>query len=178
METDKQKCDCLNDCGDDRQRIDSGEVEPCVYFKHCVAEREARAATARASAAAVRTLEAKGYTYMDSAQQWRPPLGKPPAWVVYDTDAARDVLAERARQVNGEGWTPAHDDQNDAGELARAASQYALNAALPFRAGLTPAFWPWAPEWWKPTTPRRDLIKAAALIIAEIERIDRAGGEA
>ena len=28
--------------------------------------------------------------------------------------------------------------------------------------------------WFKPTTPRRDLVKAGALIIAEIERLDRA----
>jgi len=27
--------------------------------------------------------------------------------------------------------------------------------------------------WWKPKGPRRDLIRAAALIVAEIERIDR-----
>jgi hypothetical protein len=34
--------------------------------------------------------------------------------------------------------------------------------------------WPWDLKWWKPTTPRRDLVKAAALIVAEIERLDRA----
>ena len=34
--------------------------------------------------------------------------------------------------------------------------------------------WPWAPEWWKPSSYRRNLIKAGALIIAEIERLDRA----
>lgn len=28
-------------------------------------------------------------------------------------------------------------------------------------------------EWWKPTNRRRDLVKAAALILAEIERLDR-----
>lgn len=33
--------------------------------------------------------------------------------------------------------------------------------------------WPWDESWWKPTTPRRDLVKAAALILAEIERLDR-----
>ncbi|CAG9195708.1 hypothetical protein PSP6_160091 [Paraburkholderia tropica] len=92
------------------------------------------------------------------------------------TAAARDVLAERTRQVSEEGWTPAHDDQHSAGEMARAASQYALNAAVPLRTGkrFMPAFWPWDPAWWKPTTPRRDLIKAGALILAEIERLDRA----
>jgi len=28
--------------------------------------------------------------------------------------------------------------------------------------------------WFKPTDPRRDLVKAGALCIAEIERLDRA----
>ncbi|WP_186257828.1 hypothetical protein [Burkholderia gladioli] len=92
------------------------------------------------------------------------------------TNAARDVLSERARQVSVEGWTPEHDDQYTKGELALAASQYVLHVACPFQGGKVPAFWPWPAEWWKPTTPRRDLVKAAALAIAEIERIDRAQG--
>jgi hypothetical protein len=37
-----------------------------------------------------------------------------------------------------------------------------------------PAFWPWPPEWWKPCDRRANLVRAAALLIAEIERIDRA----
>lgn len=34
--------------------------------------------------------------------------------------------------------------------------------------------WPWSGEWWKPKDRRRDLVRAAALIVAEIERLDRA----
>ena len=34
--------------------------------------------------------------------------------------------------------------------------------------------WPWLSSWWKPSTNRRDLVKAGALILAEIERLDRA----
>ncbi|MNC99215.1 hypothetical protein D3C83_174210 [compost metagenome] len=34
--------------------------------------------------------------------------------------------------------------------------------------------WPWEGCWWKPTGRRRDLVKAGALILAEIERLDRA----
>jgi len=36
--------------------------------------------------------------------------------------------------------------------------------------------WPikWMAAWFKPTDPRRDLVKAGALCIAEIERLDRA----
>lgn len=41
-----------------------------------------------------------------------------------------------------------------------------------------PAEWPWARDWWKPGTPRRMLEKAAAMIISEMERIDRAARKA
>jgi hypothetical protein len=38
-----------------------------------------------------------------------------------------------------------------------------------------PALWPWEVAGWKPTAGhrRRELVKAAALLLAEIERIDR-----
>ncbi|WP_244124943.1 hypothetical protein [Burkholderia gladioli] len=102
------------------------------------------------------------------------PLAADAGEAVALTAAARDVLAERARQVSVEGWTPEHDDQYTKGELALAASQYVLHVACPFQDGKVPAFWPWPAEWWKPTTPRRDLEKAGALIQAEIERLYRA----
>lgn len=80
-----------------------------------------------------------------------------------------------------EGWSPEHDDKHTDGVLARAASAYAFHATLsdPMRKSHTRNppegyGWPWPDEWWKPTTPRRDLVKAAALILAEIERLDRA----
>ena len=93
------------------------------------------------------------------------------------TQAAYDVLAERRRQVEADGWTPEHDDQHEVGELATAAACYAGNAGGYVWAGGRPGeVWPWAREWWKPSTPRRDLVKAAALILAEIERLDRAEG--
>lgn len=91
--------------------------------------------------------------------------------------AVEDVLAERKRQIEQEGFTPAHDDIHVQGELAAAGACYALNAATSGEGGATPAFlsrhWPWHTEWWKPTSKRRDLVKAAALIIAEIEKMDR-----
>lgn len=91
------------------------------------------------------------------------------------TAAAVDVLAERQRQVTAEGWAPAHDDEYEHGELADAAGCYALSSELFDCAGEPPRPWPWPDEWWKPTSRRRDLVKAGALILAEIERIDRAG---
>lgn len=97
---------------------------------------------------------------------------------VTTAQAALDLLAERQRQIRGEGRTPAQDDQYRDGQLARAAACYALaGSAAPAdqtAALLVSLAWPWESNWWKPTTSRRDLIKAGALILAEIERIDRA----
>jgi Lar family restriction alleviation protein len=98
------------------------------------------------------------------------------------SDAARDVLAERARQVAVESFTAEQDDRYEDGSLAAAAGCYALHSDG-YRmgsAGHAPAWWPktWDASWWKPTTQRRDLVKAGALILAEIERIDRAARKA
>lgn len=88
--------------------------------------------------------------------------------------ALADIRAERVRQMHAEGWTEEHDDTHVAGQMAQAAGCYALHAASPFADGVVPIFWPWARRWWKPKDSRRDLVKAAALIVAEIERLDRA----
>lgn len=105
------------------------------------------------------------------------------------TDAARDMLAERRRQVEAEGWTPKHDDEHDKGEMARAAACYALHAGSCFawradeyqsakphegNPAAQDRLWPWDMQWWKPKDPRRDLVRAGALILAELERLDRA----
>lgn len=85
----------------------------------------------------------------------------------------RDVIVERRRQINIEGWSSHHDDQHSYGEMSLAAGCYAM-FGLCFNAGDPPKYWPWDKQWWKPSDKRRNLVKAAALIIAEIERIDRA----
>lgn len=90
------------------------------------------------------------------------------------TTAATDVLAERQRQITAEGWTPEHDDEYQHCEMAVAAACYIMADDDP-RADV-PELWPWPSEWWKPTDVRRDLVKAGALILAEIERLDRAAG--
>ncbi|WP_306393443.1 Lar family restriction alleviation protein [Telluria beijingensis] len=87
--------------------------------------------------------------------------------------AARDVLAERQRQVEKEGWTPAHDDQYELHELSLAASCYVLAGEGPHHPSV-PGTWPWEESWWKPGDDRRNLVKAGALILADIERLDRA----
>ncbi len=91
------------------------------------------------------------------------------------TKAAQDVLAERKRQVEKEGWTPEHDEQHG-GALAEAAAAYALSGAFWNRHGkkrVKPFCWPWDDLWWKPTNARRDMVKAAALLHAAIEAYDR-----
>lgn len=86
-----------------------------------------------------------------------------------------EIAAERRRQIDAEGWTPERDNDYRRGELAGAAACYALTSIDHWaRQQAIETLWPWRGGWWKPTTPRRDLIKAAALIVAEIERLDRA----
>lgn len=96
------------------------------------------------------------------------------------TQSARDVMAERERQKSVEGWTEAHDDQHTRGEMVAAASTYALATII--RGLSVDLYWPWDMKWWKPKKPRQNLVRAAALIVAEIERLDRAalrlGGKA
>jgi hypothetical protein len=92
------------------------------------------------------------------------------------TSAAAEVLAERSRQIESEGCTLDHDNGYQGGELSRAAACYALTADSQELDGAPPE-WPWPAAWWKPTTERRNLIKAGALILAEIERLDRAGAK-
>lgn len=113
-------------------------------------------------------------------------LAAPAVQAAPQTAAARDVLAERQRQVTAEGWKPSHDDEHVNGELAGAASCYAFHAAYatwdlednetPYDSHPVPKTWPWESEWWKPVNQRHDLVRAGALILAEIERIDRANG--
>lgn len=81
------------------------------------------------------------------------------------------IAAERRRQIDTEGWTPEHDDDHKGGELARAGAAYAWVAG--YRHPYPPSCWPWEREWWKPQDKRRDLVRAGALIVAEIERFER-----
>lgn len=95
------------------------------------------------------------------------------------TQAEIDVIAERRRHVAVEGWTPQHDDRYQNQELGYAAAAYAgpiwADAAAQERGDL-PIGWPWDPRWYKPRTRRENLVRAASLILADIESIDRASG--
>jgi hypothetical protein len=85
------------------------------------------------------------------------------------------ITAERQRQKDVEGWTPEHDDQHQWGQLAKAAACYAVHHTdAEVVEGGEPA-WPWADEWDKRDNNdiTRQLVKAGALIAAEIDRIQR-----
>lgn len=105
------------------------------------------------------------------------------------------IEAERWRQIDKEGWTTAHDDEHEFGELASAAACYALPPMLRvnekrevFRPedrvharGMVPTYWPcdWTIDSWKPTPNDRvrELVKAGALLAAEIDRLQRRAGK-
>ncbi|ERF04794.1 hypothetical protein PA13_1024625 [Pseudomonas aeruginosa HB13] len=123
------------------------------------AERDA--ALANVDALAVQVLKLGGtisFAHHRTAQAGQVPQ----AWL--------DVQAERRRQITAEGWTPEHDDLYCAAELPRAAAAYILNGAN----DEAPAIWPFSAKWWKPRDARSNYVRASALILAEIERLDRA----
>ena len=111
---------------------------------------------------------------------------------------AQLIALERQRQTKIEGWTPEHDDKHGCGELCSAAVCYTVagdclaNAKslmgeshvetpeilteeiMEQKFGIGVA-WPWDEEWLKISPdPIRNLVKAGALIAAEIDRLQRA----
>ncbi len=91
--------------------------------------------------------------------------------------AARMIHEERYRQQTEEGYTPAHDDEHAEGQLALLAAAYALSSrgedhdkglrtlsSFLFDCGWT----------FEPKDPISDLVRAGALILAELERRLRA----
>ena len=104
-----------------------------------------------------------------------------------ELEAIELVLAERVRQVEGEGWTPAHDDQaRREGQLAAAGASYALavhqkalvharTGSLDVKPSAPHARWPFSPLAWRPAGIRRMTVKGAALVLAELARQVRAG---
>ncbi|PZR81160.1 MAG: hypothetical protein DI537_38590 [Stutzerimonas stutzeri] len=109
------------------------------------------------------------------------PAPTAPAEHSWFSKAALDVTAERRRQIEAEGWGNVHDDGHTNFELSRAAVAYAQRGAMTHDVRIleeernhVPSIWPWTRAWWKPKDRRADLVRAAALLIAEIERLDRA----
>lgn len=108
-------------------------------------------------------------------------------------NGAELIAAERQRQVEAEGWSPEHDDDHTLGELAAAGACYALQTTRWRDSTILGAplvrsiLWPWHIEWWKPAEypdppydrdvhrdkDVKDLVRAGALIAAEIDRLLR-----
>lgn len=93
--------------------------------------------------------------------------------------AAQMIHGERYRQQIQEGYTSEHDDEHEGGQLAVLAAGYAMssrglgNIVLTEIKDLLETY-----NWGlKPKDPIRDLTRAGALILAELERRLRAGEE-
>lgn len=94
------------------------------------------------------------------------------------------IAEERERQISKEGWTPEHDAEHTEGELLEAGMSYAHAVRYQYEAESLEVIkvhaqaktipWPWDIAWWKPSEdPIRNLVKAGALIAAEIDRLQR-----
>lgn len=85
------------------------------------------------------------------------------------------IAQERKRQIEVEGWTPEHDSEHGNQEIASAAACYATpkERRSSYKGSDVPTEWPWEFKFWKPTPKdrKRELVKAGALIAAEIDRL-------
>lgn len=100
------------------------------------------------------------------------------------TKAVQDVLAERVRQKEVKGYSETNDDTYLNNQLLCAAKSYLDHVIArdwvyqkdnpdAYINEEVPDYFPFNDIFWKPKTPRQDLIRVVALIIAEIERLDR-----
>lgn len=92
------------------------------------------------------------------------------------------VLISRERERQEECYSAAHDALHDRAELAEAALAY-INEAIACQGNWVnwprhpkgqplPNAWPWSANDWKPSDdPIRNLVKAGALVAAEIDRL-------
>lgn len=100
-----------------------------------------------------------------------------------DAGGAFLIATERSRQIDVEGFSAEHDAEHPGAELASAAIAYAIHAWWEMSettTGWTRAmvdemvleqWWPWDATEWKPDDdPQANLIKAGALLAAEIDR--------
>ncbi len=105
----------------------------------------------------------------------------------FDGSAFKQIIGERCKQVHELGFTPEHDDHHIEGELADAAACFASTQDdLAYFAEVDPGdanycphanLWPtyWDKKWNQRDTDSRitQLVKAGALIVAEISRLQR-----
>lgn len=128
----------------------------------------------------LRSDDGKFLKYGKPSDNWRQSLEQRPV----TTRSITDIIAERQRQVTTKGWTPEHDDEHVNDEIAAFAALYAMPEACrdwdasetgygdTFGQAICPL--DWVPKF---GDRRRELVKAGALIVAEIERLDRISNE-
>lgn len=86
--------------------------------------------------------------------------------------AVRLVIEERLSQLKHNGYSCKQDDRiNDKGQLIRAAAAYLL-ASIHDAIGAMNV-WPWPTNTYKPRQPFPNLVRAGAMIIAELSRRQR-----
>ena len=73
------------------------------------------------------------------------------------------IAEERRRQIEEEGYDKEHDKHNSIKTLCHAAAAYVLGDST---------LWEWDLSFWKPTSLRRDLVKAGALIAAALDKLN------
>ena len=90
------------------------------------------------------------------------------------------IAKERERQIEQEDYTSLHDDKHRKFELTLAAMSYCDACANrdPLAKRISDSRptsdWPWDVDDWKPSdNVIRNLVKAGALIAAEIDRLQR-----
>lgn len=104
--------------------------------------------------------------------------------VADDISPEKLIMNERIRQITEEGYGSEWDDQYTDGQLGAAAGCYAMPERVRSQyqsyhvsGRFFPRWWPWSVDHWKPGKSDegrlRDLAKAGALIIAEMDRLIR-----
>lgn len=94
--------------------------------------------------------------------------------------AFRALCQERLDQVERHGFSAAHDDMHRDSAIAQGALAYLLagmapDCRLPDTLAETAAnIWPWGAHTFRPGATEECFIKAAAMLLAEVDRIHRA----
>ena len=88
-------------------------------------------------------------------------------------NGVESIAAEREAQIRK--WGDDHDDDHDEDSLTDAAVAYAERSRFSEQElrDKESGWWPWETQEWKPGSRRRMLVKAGALLAAEIDKLDR-----
>lgn len=80
------------------------------------------------------------------------------------------IFMERRRQITREGYDTKHDDEHVGGEIGAAGAAYAL---FNMRTRSALGLWPFAHGFKPKENPEHNMVRAGALIVAELERLAR-----